>query len=65
MLTLTWNDIDFRRNTIAIDETLYGLGKHLYINTTKTASGNCVIVMPRFLAAMLRDYQRRSVYTSK
>lgn len=65
MLALTWSDIDFQRNTITIDKTLYGLGKRFYVNATKTASGNRVVVMPRFLAAMLRDYQRLSAYTSE
>lgn len=65
MLALTWSDIDFETRAITINKTLYRLNQYDRINTTKTTAGDRVIIMPRFIAAMLKDYKRVSEYTSE
>lgn len=65
MLALTWDDVDFKTNSISITKTLYRLQKTSYVSTTKTISGDRTIIMPRFIAEMLQDYRRLSAYTSE
>lgn len=65
MLALTWNDIDLDEGTISITKTLYQVGKKVFVNETKTTSGDRTIVIPNFLVEMLRDYKRLSEYTTE
>lgn len=57
LLALTWNDIDFDKETIHISKTLYMVNGKQTITTPKTATSNRTLTMPSFIMAMLNDYK--------
>lgn len=57
LLALTWNDIDFKKETISISKTLYMLNGKQTITTPKTVTSNRTLTMPSFIMAMLNDYK--------
>lgn len=59
MLALTWNDIDFHKNTISINKALkMGLKNRLYVDTTKTADSVRVLNMDSQTMNYLREWKQ-------
>ena len=65
MLALTWDDVDLSSNTLAISKTSTRLNGEDVITTPKTTSGRRIVVIPQFIADMLRDYKRMSAYSGE
>lgn len=59
ILALTWNDIDFHKNTISINKALkMGLKNRLYVDTTKTADSVRVLNMDSQTMNYLREWKK-------
>ena len=59
ILALTWNDIDFHKNTISINKALkMGLKNRLYVDTTKTADSVRVLNMDSQTMNYLREWKQ-------
>lgn len=59
MLALTWEDIDFHKNTISINKALkMGLKNRLYVDTTKTADSVRVLNMDSQTMNYLREWKQ-------
>lgn len=66
ILALTWNDIDFIKNTVTVNKTVSrvvdvtkeGRGKeYVKVGTPKTAKGNRVVPLPNNLVKRLKQYK--------
>lgn len=64
LLALTKEDFDFSCNAIHINKTRTRLKGKDIITTPKTKHSNRIVIMPQFLADMVKDYIRMSKYTS-
>ena len=64
LLALTWEDIDFDKSSIAVNKSFVRLHKRDIISSGKTKSSQRVVIMPAFLAEMLRDFQQLKGKTS-
>ena len=68
---LTWEDIDFKKNTITVSKQLLKVrgkavdGKTLYIEKTKTENGLRVIPMTQAVHKAFRDQQRIMLHLGK
>lgn len=62
LLALTKQDIDFSKNAISISKTRYRLNGEDIITPPKTVHSHRIVIMPQFLADMLKDYCRMSQY---
>ena len=62
MLGLNWSDVDFDSNAVTIDKSYYRLLKKDYYTDGKTDSSQRVVILPQFLADMLKDYHSMSLY---
>lgn len=60
MTALTWNDIDFKNNTIAVNKSYDFKSKSLKL--PKTAAGIRTVPMPEILSDFLKSEKRTSVY---
>lgn len=60
LLALTWNDIDFKKNTISVNKSLNFKNNGL-IKEPKTAAGNRTITMPKLLADYLITVPKESI----
>ena len=60
LLALTWADIDFTCNAISISKSFARLHRQDIVTAGKTSSSQRVVIMPAFLAAMLKDFQKRT-----
>lgn len=59
ILALTWNDIDFHKNTISINKALkMGLKNRLYVDITKTADSVRVLNMDSQTMNYLREWKK-------
>lgn len=59
ILALTWEDIDFHKNTISINKALkMGLKNRLYVDTTKTADSVRVLNMDSQTMNYLREWKQ-------
>lgn len=59
ILALTWEDIDFNKNTISINKALkMGLKNRLYVDTTKTADSVRVLNMDSQTMNYLREWKK-------
>lgn len=63
LLALTWDDIDFDNNAIHISKTFTRLHGENIITPGKTSSSKRIVIMPNFLADMLKDFKRMSLFT--
>ena len=63
LLGLKWSDIDFENNSITIDKSYYRLHKTDHFTPGKTDSSSRIVIMPQFIADMLKDFKRMSLYT--
>ena len=58
LLGLTWNDVDFEKQTISVRRTLQYLPERgVYVDETKTYSSNRVIKAPLTAIEYLKEYQ--------
>lgn len=66
ILALTWNDIDFIKNTVTVNKTISrvvnvtkeGRSKeYVKVGTPKTAKGNRIVPLPGFLVKRLKQYK--------
>lgn len=66
ILALTWNDIDFIKNTVAVSKTAGRViditkdsrsKEYIKVGTPKTAKGNRVVPLPDFLVKRLKQYK--------
>ncbi|WP_295160927.1 site-specific integrase [Selenomonas sp. AE3005] len=58
LLALTWADIDFTCNSISINKSFTRLHLQDILTSGKTNSSQRIVIMPAFLADMLKDYQK-------
>lgn len=61
MLALTLNDVSFEKSSISITKTAAQRHGQLVINPPKTPRSSRVIVVPKFLLALIKDYTDRLV----
>lgn len=59
MKALTWNDIDFSKNVISINKTLYEDVKNTYTITSTKNNRNRKIQIPQLLKEQLFEYKKR------
>jgi integrase len=64
MLGLEWSDVDFNNNAVTIEKSYYRMHKKDYFTDGKTDSSQRIVVLPQFLADMLKEYQAMSLYCS-
>lgn len=64
LIALTKEDFDFSCNAIHVNKTRTRLKGKDIITTPKTKHSNRIVIMPQFLADMVKDYIRMSKYTS-
>lgn len=66
ILALTWNDIDFIKNTVTVSKTAGRViditkdsrsKEYIKVGTPKTAKGNRVVPLPDFLVKRLKQYK--------
>jgi len=62
MLALRWEDINFIDNTIIVNKTSTRIKGSDVVTTPKTTAGSRIVVLPDFIANMLRDYKRMAKY---
>ena len=65
LLGLTWDDIDFESNSITVDKSYYRYHRKDYYTDGKTDNSQRIIIMPQFVADMLKDFQRISFYNGE
>jgi len=58
LLALTWNDIDFTKGTVSVSKSLSQVKGETIIKEPKTASGNRIVDMPRFIMDMLKNWRQ-------
>lgn len=65
LLALTWDDIDFEKNFLYVNKTVYTIyknGKNIaYVDKPKTKQSNRVIPLPKQLIYILKRYKRNSL----
>lgn len=64
-LALTWDDINFENNSITINKTFSRLHQKDIITTPKTAKSERIVIMPQFIADMLKDFKRITKYCTE
>lgn len=57
-LALSWDDIDFKNNTININKTLEYVKGEYYFNTPKTEKSRRTIAIPQSLIPILKEHKR-------
>lgn len=62
MLGLKWSDVDFKAKSVTVDKSYYRLHKEDHYTDGKTDSSQRTIILPQFLADMLKDYASMSAY---
>lgn len=63
LLALTWNDVDFSDNSLSISKSYKRLHKKDILTSGKTAASRRIVIMPQFIADMLKDFQRMNLYS--
>lgn len=62
ILALTWDDIDFKKNTISINKALkMGLNNRLYVDTTKTVNSIRTINMDSQTMHYLKEWEQEQL----
>lgn len=57
ILGLRWEDVDFKRSQLSINNIIYEVSGHIYSGSPKTDSSRRTIAMPNYVAQSLQAYQ--------
>lgn len=58
ILGLRWQDVDFKNNTISINNIVYEVDGIIYQGTPKTDSSRRTVAMPNLVVETIREYQK-------
>lgn len=58
IIALTWNDIDFKTNTLSVNKSTCLVGNEMITKEPKTKSSERIIAMPESVMLMLKQYKK-------